>query len=89
MACIKLYTQSQRQKIDGALARRTAFDERIQTIEKWNALLSGGIRYLDIEYLEDVKWVKKLLIETPKITNKEIAEYISRYMSHKDVNWLV
>lgn len=35
-----------------------------------------------------MKQIKKRLLETPKITNKEISDHIAKYMSHADVNWL-
>ena len=86
---IKLYAEHQRANVQKALDNMIAYNENIGVIQDWLSRILQHSRYLEIGAIAEIKSLKKTLIETPAVTNKEIANHISKYMSGTDINWLI
>lgn len=89
IADTKLYQPSQKEVVQKSLNDAIAFDEDYSVIQKWIYLIEGHQRYLEESALENIRNLTKILKLTPMVTNKEIADHISKYMAKTDVNWLV
>lgn len=86
---IKLYPESQKEGIQQALENAIAFNANLEVISSWIDRILQHSRYQERDTLNEIKNLKKNLIETPTVTNKEIADHILKYMNETDINWLV
>lgn len=89
VASLRLLTASQQKDAEKQLRDKIAFDANAGTIDAWIRALETNQRFLETTAIDDLKSVRKTLLLTPEVTNREIAEHISNYMIHTDINWLV
>lgn len=88
LAELCLFSETQKESIRIQIENKPLEDERIKKIQKWINDLNYFLRYPNKEDLTKAKNLEKILKEIPKVTNKEIATHISKYMSRFDVGWL-
>ena len=86
---IKLYTESQKESTQKSLENATAFNENLEVIRFWLNRILQHSRYLEKDTVKEIRGLQKSLIETPNVTNKDIADHISKYMNGTDINWLI
>ena len=87
---IKLFTDSQKEAVKKQLNNEIAYNENLVTIQKWKgAIEKDCLRYLEPTAKAAIRTVVNNLKTIPSVTNKEISEHISNYMSSPDVNWLI
>lgn len=85
----RLLMAFQKEAVEKSLHDATAFNADLAVIDTWIHGLETNQRFLEQSAVEDLRSVRKTLLLTPEVTNKEIAEHISKYMTHTDINWLV
>lgn len=88
IATLSLYPTSKKHQIEEALNNQIIFDTNVKKIESWIELMSCGMRYINADNISYIRKLDKELLQTPKVTNKEISEHIAHYMTHSDINWL-
>lgn len=86
---VKLYSESEKDRVQKSLEDILAFDEDYNCVLNWKKKLQTIPAYENTRISEKLKSFEKNLKLTPHVTNKEISEHISKYMSSMDVNWLI
>ena len=76
MASLRLLTASQQKDAEKQLRDKIAFDANAGTIDAWIRALETNQRFLETTAIDDLKSVRKTLLLTPEVTNREIAEHI-------------
>lgn len=86
---VKLFSEAEKDQVQKSLEDFLAFDKDYNCVLKWENELKAINMYGNSQISEELKLFEKNLKLTPFVTNKEISEHISKYMSNMDVNWLI
>jgi len=85
---IKLFSESQHGKVQADINEKSAYDSRLLKLRKWITAAQNASRLCDESKLAEIQRFEKTLAEVPRVTNREIVEHVSHYMSHSDIAWL-
>ena len=89
IANTKLYPESLKESVEKELNDKKIYNTNYNAINNWKGLINKHQRYHESQGIALIKYVEKVLLEVPVVSNAELESHIKKSMRQVDVNWLV